>query len=185
LTADDRLAISDLLIRYATAIDNRRWDLLDAVFVEDAHLDYRSAGGVAAAYPEARRWLEEVLPVFDVTQHHIFNTVVHRSGGTVHATSNFLNVNTLEIGGGPWIFTVGGRYHDRLTLASGRWRIRDRIEETLWWDHPMPGLPAAPEPVEGLLDGVVTQSAEEAGPSRRYQSRHGVVCRCHTSGPRV
>jgi hypothetical protein len=42
----DRMAMEDLLTRYATAVDARNWDLLDSVFTHDAHLDYRSAGGV-------------------------------------------------------------------------------------------------------------------------------------------
>ena len=41
----DRLDIDDLLVRYATVIDERRWDDLDSVFTDDAVLDYRSAGG--------------------------------------------------------------------------------------------------------------------------------------------
>jgi hypothetical protein len=27
------------------------------------------------------------------------------------------------------------------------WRIATRVEETTWWDHPMPGLPPNPYPV--------------------------------------
>jgi hypothetical protein len=58
----DRVAMDDLLTRYATAIDSRDWDLLDTVFTDDAQLDYRSAGGIEGSYPEVRRWLAEVLP---------------------------------------------------------------------------------------------------------------------------
>jgi 3-phenylpropionate/cinnamic acid dioxygenase small subunit len=154
LQTDERLAIDDLLTRYATAVDGRDWDLLDTVFLPDAHLDYRSAGGVEGRYPVVREWLSEVLPIFEVMQHDVMNRVVRVHADGVRATSNFLNVNVLEIEGAPWVFTVGGRYHDRLVGQGGEWRIAQRIEETMWWEHPMPGLGARPPVIEGLLDSV-------------------------------
>jgi 3-phenylpropionate/cinnamic acid dioxygenase small subunit len=154
LSVAARFAIDDLLTRYATAIDGRDWELLDTVFTSDAHLDYRSAGGVAGPYPDVRRWLEAVLPIFDVMQHHVLNRVVRVHEGDVRATSNFYNVNVLPIEGAPWIFKVGGRYHDKVVLDGEVWRIAQRIEETLWWENPMPGLPVVPVPLPGLLDSV-------------------------------
>ena len=148
----DRIAMDDLLTRYATAIDTRDWELLDTVFTDDAHLDYRSAGGVEGSYLEVRRWLAEVLPIFDVTQHLVVNREFITDGGGVQARSCFLNVNRLEVEGEPWLFTVGGRYHDRLVSLATGWRIARRIEHTLWWDNPMPGLPKIPPPIPGLPD---------------------------------
>jgi len=43
----DRFEIDELLTRYATAIDDKTFDLLDTVFTPDAHVDYISAGGIA------------------------------------------------------------------------------------------------------------------------------------------
>jgi hypothetical protein len=42
---------------------------------------------------------------------------------------------------------VGGRYHDHFTHTPDGWRIAERVEETLWWEHPMPGLPEDPYPL--------------------------------------
>lgn len=154
LTLEDRLAVDDLLTRYATAIDSRKWDLLDTVFTPDARLDYRSAGGTADDYPTVRAWLASVLPIFDVTQHHVLNRIVRVVDGVARATSNFLNVNLLQVSGEPWVFTVGGRYHDRLVHTPEGWRICHRLEETQWWQNPMPGLPPQPAPVPDLLSGI-------------------------------
>lgn len=148
----DRIAMDDLLTRYATAIDSLDWDLLDTVFANEAHLDYRSAGGIEGGYPEVRQWLAEVLPIFDVTQHLVVNREFSNVIDGVRARSCFLNVNRLTIEGEPWLFTVGGRYHDLLINATSGWRIKRRIEHTLWWDNPMPGLPKSPLPVPGLPD---------------------------------
>ena len=148
---DDRLAVTDLLVRYATAIDTRRWDLLDSVFTPDARLDYRSAGGVEGPYPEVRAWLEQVLPMFEVTQHLVMNTAVEFEPDQVRARARtaFLNPNQLTVEGEPWTFVVGGNYHDRLVKAEAGWRIATRVEETLWWQNPMPGLPPRPDQLPG------------------------------------
>ena len=60
----DRLEIQQLLIDYSTAIDQRRFDDLDAVFTPDAYIDYRVAGGIDGSFPEVKAWLKEVLPNF-------------------------------------------------------------------------------------------------------------------------
>jgi hypothetical protein len=148
----DRAEIHDLLVRYATAIDGRRWDLLDTVFLPDARLDYRSAGGIAGRFPEVKAWLAEVLPMFRVTQHLILNPVVDVDGDSARSTAQFLNPNEATIKGEPWLFTVGGVYHDLLARTADGWRISRRVEETLWWEHPMPGLPATPSPLPEPLD---------------------------------
>ena len=145
----DRLEIDDLLVRYATAVDARDWSLLDTVFTDDACLDYRSAGGVRGTYEEVRAWLAEVLPVFTWTQHLVVNRAVEldAAAGTATSVSSFLNPNGLMMDGAPWLFTVGGRYHDRLTRSPAGWRITSRVEETTWWENPMPGLPPVPYPL--------------------------------------
>ncbi len=143
----DRIGMDDVLTRYATAIDSRDWELLDTVFTPDAHLDYRSAGGVEGAYSEVRQWLADVLPIFDVTQHFVVNREFDHGDDEARVRSCFLNVNRLKVDGRPWQFTVGGRYHDLLVRTGDGWRISNRVEYTLWWDNPMPGLPEVPYPL--------------------------------------
>ncbi len=145
----DRLEIDDVLTRYATIIDGRRWDEFDQVFTRDATLDYRSAGGIRGTFDEVTSWLASVLPIFDWTQHLVVNRAVELVEGADVATSHsaFCNPNGLQIDGAPWFFVVGGNYHDRLARTPDGWRIVHRVEETLWWQNPMPGLPASPMPV--------------------------------------
>jgi hypothetical protein len=145
----DRAEIDDLLTRYATALDRRRWEDLSEVFTPDAVLDYRSAGGIRGRFPEVRDWLVSVLPLFTWTQHLVVNRAVELVPGADRATARslFQNPNGAVVDGAPWVFTVGGSYHDRLVRTGEGWRIWHRVEETLWWEHPLPGLPAAPWPV--------------------------------------
>ena len=67
-------------------------------------------------------------------------------------TTQFFNPNEATIDGAPWLFTVGGTYHDQLVRTADGWRIARRVEETLWWEHPMPGLSPAPPPLPEPLD---------------------------------
>jgi len=145
----DRQDIDDLLTAYARAVDDRDWDALDSVFAPDATLDYRSAGGICGVFPEVRQWLSEVLPLFTWTQHLVANrtVAVDPEGHTARAHSDFHNPNEMVVDGQPWLFVVGGRYHDRLERLPDGWRITLRVEETLWWHHPMPGLPPSPYPL--------------------------------------
>jgi hypothetical protein len=144
-----RQEIDDLLTAYARAVDDRDWDRLETVFAPDAELDYRSAGGIQGTFPDVRRWLSEVLPLFTWTQHLVVNrsVAIDAGGVTARARSDFHNPNEMVVGGEPWLFVVGGRYHDRLEQLPVGWRIISRVEETLWWHHPMPGLPATPYPL--------------------------------------
>jgi hypothetical protein len=140
----DRLAIDDVLTRYAHAIDTKDFDLLDTVFTPDARLDYRSAMGIAGDYPEVKAWLAAVVPALGVTQHLVVNRAITIDGDTARGTSHFHNPNRMVIDGEPLLFVVGGVYHDRYARTPDGWRITERIEETLWWDNPPPGLPAEP-----------------------------------------
>jgi 3-phenylpropionate/cinnamic acid dioxygenase small subunit len=145
----DRREIDDLLVRYASVIDGRRWDEFETVFTPDAVLDYRSAGGIRGPLAEVGQWLATVIPYFTWTQHLIVNRAVRLTTGAHDATahSSFYNPNGAQVDATPWLFVVGGAYHDRLVRTPEGWRIAHRVEETLWWDNPMPGLPATPFPV--------------------------------------
>lgn len=155
----DRLEIDDLLTRYATIIDGRRWDEFNKVFTLDAVLDYRSAGGIRGSFHEVTSWLASVLPMFEWTQHLVVNRAVElaESANTAAARSCFYNPNGVQVDGSPWLFVVGGRYHDQLIRTDDGWRIVHRVEETLWWQNPLPGLPDTPLPVPSDAFDNITQ----------------------------
>jgi len=131
----DRLAIQDLLVRYCKAIDTKDWDLLDTVFVPDAHVDYTSSGGVQGPYPEVRKWLADILPNFPMSQHAVSNFEIHVDGD--RATSRVYFYNPMarpKPEGGVSMFFIGGYYVDDLVRTSDGWRITQRIEQQAWAD---------------------------------------------------
>ena len=48
----DRLAINELMYRYARMVDFRKWELFDQVFTADATCDYTSTGGIKGSARE-------------------------------------------------------------------------------------------------------------------------------------
>jgi len=128
----DRVAIGDLLTRYATAVDRRNWDLYRTVFTTDAEIDYTSAGGIAGTVDEVVAFMDEVLSGFEMTQHLVANLEVEVDGDTARVTAMFNNPMRLP-GGDTW-FTGGWYHHDLVRTADG-WRSRRLREESAWFDR--------------------------------------------------
>ncbi|GAB3233063.1 nuclear transport factor 2 family protein [Mycolicibacterium hippocampi] len=124
----DRLEIQQLLIDYSTAIDQRRFDDLDAVFTSDAYIDYRAAGGIDGQFPEIKAWLSEVLPNFPAYYHMLGNVDVRVTGDT--ATSRAICFNPMVMGGDQQqIYFVGIWYLDEFVRTAQGWRMSRRVEE--------------------------------------------------------
>jgi len=128
-TADigDRLAISDVLIRYATALDGRDWELLASCFTDDATLDYDTSGtyGRDAFVEHCRAGLARMK----ATQHCVTNHVISTDGDRAHSTSYVIAQHVRE---NDVTFTLGGAYSDDLVRVGTGWRIASRRFVTSW-----------------------------------------------------
>ena len=128
-TVSDRLEISDLLTRYADAVDRRDWSQWCSVFTEEAHIDYTSAGGVAGNRDEVAAWLSETLAMFSMTQHLIANQDVTIDGD--RATVRAMFYNPMQFDNGDRFFCGGWYNHDLVRTEAG-WRSQRLVEETAW-----------------------------------------------------
>ena len=128
----DRLAIGDLLTRYATAVDRRDWDLYRTVFTTDAQIDYTSAGGISGTVDEVLEFLGVAFSGFEMTQHLVSNIDLEVRGDSATVTAMFNNPMRLP-GGDTW-FTGGWYHHDLVRTADG-WRSRKLREESAWFDR--------------------------------------------------
>lgn len=130
----DHAAISDVLTRYATALDMRDWDLLDAVFTHDAVGEY--GGRIGRTYHGRAAIVELVrgaLTGLDASQHILANPRVTVAGdlATSHVelhAQHFLPGNAR----GGSTFEVGGTYLDRLLRTPDGWRITHRRLAVAW-----------------------------------------------------
>ena len=127
-----RLAIVDLLPRYATAVDQRDWDLYRSVFTADAEVDSTSAGGTAGPVDAVVAFLDAALSGFEMTQHLVGNVDAVVDGDEARVTAVF--TNPLRLAGGDTWFT-GGWYHHALVRTAAGWRSRRLREESAWFDR--------------------------------------------------
>ena len=126
----DRIEIDDLLTRYATAVDERDWDLYTTCFTENAFIDYEAAGGVKGNLEEVRAWLEKTMVMFPMSQHAVLNRSVQLDGDKATARSIFYNPMSLPDGDSQKVWVEGGYYNDRLARTPDGWRICERIEDS-------------------------------------------------------
>jgi 3-phenylpropionate/cinnamic acid dioxygenase small subunit len=132
----DRLEITDLLTRYATAVDRKDWDLYRKVFTADAHIDYTSAGGIAGDLETQTKWLEEALAQFPKTQHMVANIDVVFTDPD-HATVEAMFHNPMVMSDSS-SFVTGGWYHHEVTRTPDGWRSSNLREESAYFS----GMPA-------------------------------------------
>ena len=124
---EDKLAIQELLHRYATMVDERRWALMDEVFAADATLDYRSTGGEAGPYRETLEWLDRALKPWPLNLHFITNICIELSGDTARSRCYFhAPMGRAESETEQLVITNAGYYDDDLVRTEQGWRIAKR-----------------------------------------------------------
>lgn len=128
----DIVEIQQLLARYVFAIDAKDFDRLDAVFTEDAVIDYTATGGVVVAYAGLKRWLAQALSAFPLTQHHIGLPLIDLDGNRAKARTMLFNPMLQRVEDGEQMFFVGGTYVDDLVRTPSGWRIARRVEADAW-----------------------------------------------------
>jgi hypothetical protein len=128
----DRLEIQDLLARYSDAIDTMQWDNLDALFTEDAEIDYTSMGGIRGTLAEQKAFLDANLPtIFQRGFQHMTATSLFDIDGDV-ARVRTICFNPMVVQDQKHVLFCGLWYRDTLVRQDGGWRIRERVEDRGW-----------------------------------------------------
>ena len=123
LRRDDRHDIADVLVRYATGIDRRDWDLLRSCFTEDCHADY-GAIGVWHGADEITEWMRQTHEPVGHTMHRITNPSIEGDGERASARSY---VDALVLFADNEAGTrATGIYDDELVRTEVGWRIARR-----------------------------------------------------------
>jgi hypothetical protein len=146
----DRLLIQDLLVEEAAAIDERDWDRWQAVYTEDAWIDWSGNRGTKGRPDEVRPWAESVLSAenfpYPQYQHYCTNFQIRVDGD--RARSRHLQIIPISVpssGGGRQIAFSGIWFDDELVRTEAGWRIRER-RERLAWSHNFPAAYQVPIP---------------------------------------
>jgi ketosteroid isomerase-like protein len=130
----DRMEIQELIARYSVALDSRDFDALDALFTDDAVLDYRATGAIRGTLAEMKAFVTEAFAMFEGTQHLTTGTTLTFSGdgNTAHAKSACHN--PMVFGGDlkPRMMIVGLWYLDTFERTPDGWRFKERVEQQLY-----------------------------------------------------
>jgi hypothetical protein len=136
----ERRAIVETIVRYCTAIDTGAWELIGDVFLPNARVDYRGAGGPLLSGAETADWLREHMANFEILQHFISNVRVTQDGDEVRSAAYVHAVHGYKGNDGSMrFFDLGGEYKDRLIETSAGWRISERVLSTKWLRGDLPG----------------------------------------------
>lgn len=131
----DVLAIQQLAVAYAGAVDDVDWVRWEALFTPDARIDYTSSGGIAGTPAEVRAWMPGAMSIFTWTMHSIYTHEIHFTGvDTATGRVHLFNRNGVDWEGESEILDVGGFYEDDYVLVDGCWRFRRRVERTIYLD---------------------------------------------------
>lgn len=132
--AEDVVEITQLLYRYARAIDAKDWKALEQIFTPDARIHYAVERGAELRFPELGKWLAGVMTIFKATQHVITNPLVEPSGDAARCTSYLTgtHVQLRRDTGAEVLTTEGSTYCDELVRTREGWRISARRLERTW-----------------------------------------------------
>jgi 3-phenylpropionate/cinnamic acid dioxygenase small subunit len=124
--AEDREArqdIAEVLVRYATGIDRRDWDLFRTCFTDDFRGDYGDLGS----------WQDvDGITDYMVTSHERMGHTLHRLSniavtvdGDAAEARSYVDAVIMAPDGGSGVNAVGF-YDDRLRRTGDGWRIAER-----------------------------------------------------------
>jgi hypothetical protein len=122
----DHIAVRDVVLKYARAIDRMDWELLRSCYYPDAIDDH---GPFRGTVEEMIPWLEENSVDYEFSTHYIMNQLVELDGDVAWVESYCLathrSVPSKELPD-PMDLVVNVRYIDRMERRDGEWRIADR-----------------------------------------------------------
>jgi len=131
----DRAEISDVVLRYATALDSRDWPLYGSIFTDPLTVDFSSWSGDPEVTLPVDEWVALVrgtLSGFDATHHLSSNHVISLSGDTANCVSYMVARHYLVEDGERLMHSIGGHYRNRLVRGAGGWKITHCALTVTW-----------------------------------------------------
>ena len=124
----DRIAIEDVIVRYATAMDTQDWDLFRGCFRPDARTVMDRVGEF-----DTREALIALLAprftIFAALQHFVTNVMISGNGDVATARNNFVSHHVPKDADS---YTYGGTFEFALARDADGWRITSHAIRILW-----------------------------------------------------
>jgi 3-phenylpropionate/cinnamic acid dioxygenase small subunit len=119
----DREDITEVLVRYATGIDRRDWQLFRTVFTTDCALDYGDIGSWSGV-DEVTTFMEQAHAMAGHTMHRLSNHAITIDGDTASART-YVDGLILGPDNASGVNAVGF-YDDELVRTAEGWKIARR-----------------------------------------------------------
>jgi hypothetical protein len=126
----DRLEITDVLIRYGTALDTRDWELVATCFTVDAILDYDAFGRVTVG--QFTDQAKGGLGLMPASQHTVTNIAIEVDGDRATCRSYASAMHVRPPAEGNKTYLLGGVYTDILERTPEGWKIANRTFRSSW-----------------------------------------------------
>lgn len=122
---EDKAQISEVLIRYATGIDRRDWELFRSIWADDAVSDY-GRGFRFHGPDEVTEYMIETHRPMGATQHRMTNMVIEVDGDRATART-YAHVVLMVDKNDPtaWMDVIA-HYDDVFVRTPDGWRISER-----------------------------------------------------------
>jgi hypothetical protein len=141
----DRAEITDLVLRFARAMDGQDWSLLRSCLAPEVAVDYSDLRGDPPATVSADAFVAARVAGLAglVTQHISTNHLVTIDGDRAECASCFL-IHRVDPAARPGSnsFDTAGHYLHRLSRTPGGWRISG-ITQTVVWNRGNPDVHGA------------------------------------------
>jgi len=152
----DRLAVEEVLYRFADGLDRRDWVQYRAVFTDEIDLDYSSYRPTSIGVWAADDWVARAAALFpglDATQHTITNPIVELDGDRARIRA-YVRADHVYVGApGGDIYTLGGYYDDGLVRTDDGWRIHRKSLHMRWQEGNRPLMQLALERAQAIAAG--------------------------------
>ena len=125
----DRLALRELVERYARIPDDRDYALVSELFTEDAEL---VGPGFTVSGRERIREAMRGIERYRATFHAVHNQLVELDGDDATGETWCVASHLYEVDGVPHKLDWGIRYRDRYRRERGCWRIARRELDVVW-----------------------------------------------------
>jgi len=134
---EDRSAISEVVIRYAMAIDRADWELYATCFTDTVHIDFSAAGMPAADFPREQfvAFAGQGLGGFTARQHLSPNHLITFDGtdpDRAVCLSYMYAQHYLAGAEGGDFFLMRGSYTNHMRRTPDGWRIEKLIQHISW-----------------------------------------------------
>ena len=117
----DRIAVQDVMLRYAATVDEKDYPGYKALFTEDVEvvgMGPETMNGIETYYP----WWKNALDQYDATQHMLSPTWAEIDGDSARTRTDVQAVHYPK-GDSSTTLTLWATYHTDMRRVGGEWKI--------------------------------------------------------------